>query len=132
MNILAASTLQRALDNLKCNIKSIKKIGDGAYGCIYSCKKGKNSMVLKLLTIENNDGIQNLNEIDIVNKFSHPNLISCSDIIIIPKIGRLKIQLMALVIPLAISDLSVYKSEHEITDNIKIKLILDCAKGLHF
>jgi serine/threonine protein kinase len=122
-------TLQNVI---KDNIKLTKKLGSGAYGEIYECEKNKRKYAIKLINIDNELGLEDITEIDIMNRICHPNLVNCLSMQILDKAGRIKTNRLLIMIPLAIADLFEYRMREVLSMDIKKKIFEDCLHGLGF
>lgn len=68
------------LDN--CNVDIVERIGGGSFGHIFKINKDGQTVALKIQnTYDNNRGIDNVIEIDIMFTFSHPHVMNGLDLI---------------------------------------------------
>lgn len=124
-------------------LKLLNKIGEGSYGKVYRAKDDKGDLVaVKVIpevcshsfssSSQFQEGILMLNEMDIMSKLVHPNLMPALSISRwqLRKENDELIKSLCIVMPLADMDLYEYTQFNKFVD--KVQLLKDIAKGIEF
>jgi serine/threonine protein kinase len=108
-------------------------IGQGGYGKVYRCVVGNMDMVSKIVKVSDHGGIRNINEIDIMSKLRHPNLMESRGVkTILDDSDRELASSVVIFMDIAFCDLHVYITRHNPLICEKTKLLYDTAQGLSF
>ena len=110
-------------------------IGKGGYGKVYRCITDDDvEMVSKIVTVSDYSGIMNLNEVDIMSKLRHPNLMESRGVktILDDDSNEGVIPSVIIFMDMAFCDLHVYIFEHNPLISEKNKLLYDTVQGLSF
>jgi len=121
------------LANPPVNFNNTELIGQGGYGKVYRCVIGDIEMVSKIVTESDYGGIRNINEIDIMSKLRHPNIMESRGVKTILDDSSEKLtNSVVIFMDMAFCDLHVYITEHNPLIDEKTKLLYDTAQGLSF
>lgn len=116
-----------------CNYKHISKRGSGTYGLIYETTDNNGNLYASKYINKDEDynyfGISSLNEIDILSRIRHPNIIHVIEIITGDKC---KIDGIILILPLAEKTLHDIILNPNLTTDQKIPIIYKLAEAVKF
>ena len=107
----------------------ISELGHGTFGYVYLVQKNNMYFALKIISNQNNNStIKSLLEIDIMNRFIHPNVVNSIGIYFLNDSHRS----IGILMPLALMDLKKYITSVQLTTQDRIKLMFDIASGVKF
>ncbi len=110
------------------NINLIKDLGKGTYGSVYLIRLDGKLKAIKIISNKKNDGIRSLNEIDIMSKLDHPNLVQANGILV----SIDKFVTVGIIMDLANTDLFKMIERSDFTTNKRFKVLSDITNGVKF
>lgn len=115
-----------------CGYNPIEKLGEGSFGIVYKISSNNDLYALKYLKDSkyNENGISNLQEIDILSRLEHPNLLHIKSIL---TKDSCDIENIGLITDLALFDLNTFLNYNKIlTIKDKLPILFSIANGLAY